>query len=369
MSPDESIRELGRLARTAGARVVGQATQRRESPHPATYIGSGKLEEVKAAREETPYDLVIFDEQLSPAQQLRLESALGVKVLDRSSLILDIFASRARTREASLQVELAQHEYLLPRLRGQWQHLERMEGAIGLRGPGETQIETDRRLIGARISRLKKQIEQVRQQRALHRRRRERTGTPVVALVGYTNAGKSSLMRALAGAEVLVANALFATLDPVTRRIGVPGSDAAFLLTDTVGFIQKLPAQLVSAFQATLEELGNADLLVHVVDVTSPASAAQAQTVLDTLESLGLSEAPVLTVLNKADGLLLPDGTPVEDEADLEQVEIVNPAPGAEDTMIVSALRGWGIDGLRDRIALEVLGAAAEAAPRQSYAR
>ncbi len=369
MSPEESIRELGRLARTAGARVVGQATQRREAPHPATYVGSGKLEEIKAARDETDYDLVIFDEQLSPAQQLRLESALGVKVLDRSSLILDIFASRARTREASLQVELAQHEYLLPRLRGQWQHLERMEGAIGLRGPGETQIETDRRLIGARISRLKRQIEQVRQQRALHRRRRERTGTPVVALVGYTNAGKSSLMRALAGAEVLVANALFATLDPVTRRIGVPGSDAAFLLTDTVGFIQKLPTQLVSAFQATLEELHNADLLVHVVDVTSPAAAAQAQTVLETLESLGLAELPVLTVLNKADGLLLPDGTLVEDEADLEQIEIVNPAPGAEDTMIVSALRGWGIDALRDRIALEVLGAATEAAPSRSYAR
>jgi GTP-binding protein HflX len=363
MSAAESIRELGRLARTAGAQVVGQTLQRRPRPDPATYIGSGKLEEVKQARDASGYSLVVFDEQLTPAQQLRIEAALDVKVLDRSALILDIFASRARTREASLQVELAQHEYLLPRLRGQWQHLERMEGAIGSRGPGETQLETDRRLIGQRISRLKRDIEQVRRQRALHRRRRERSGAPVVALVGYTNAGKSSLMRALAGAEVLVADALFATLDPVTRRIGVDGSRASFLLTDTVGFIQKLPTQLVSAFRATLEELETADLLVHVVDATAEAAHAQAQTVLDTLDDLGLGAVPLLTVLNKADGLRLPDGSPVESEADLARVNITNPADRGEGPLFTSAVRGWGIDALRARIALEVLGEAAEAAP------
>jgi GTPase len=309
---------------------------------------------VQAAREETGYTLVVFDEQLTPTQQLRLESALQVKVIDRSALILDIFASRARTREASLQVELAQHEYLLPRLRGQWQHLERMEGAIGSRGPGETQIETDRRLIGQRISRLKSQIKDVSKQRALHRRRRERDGTPVVALVGYTNAGKSSLLRALADVEVFAADALFATLDPLTRRVEMPGG-TAYLVTDTVGFIQKLPTQLISAFRATLEELQSADLLLHVVDATSPAIEAQWATVMETLDGLGLSEKPMLTVLNKADGLRRPDGVAVETEADLATVDIVSPAPEGG-ALLVSALRGWGIDALRRRLALEVLG-------------
>lgn len=357
MSADESLRELGRLVRTAGATVVGQTIQRRPHPDPATYIGSGKVTEVQAARAETDYTLVVFDEQLTPAQQLRLESALAVKVIDRSALILDIFASRARTREASLQVELAQHEYLLPRLRGQWQHLERMEGAIGSRGPGETQIETDRRLIGLRISRLKAQIKGVRQQRELHRRRRERDGVPVVALVGYTNAGKSSLLRALAGVEVFAADALFATLDPLTRRVEVPGS-GTFLCTDTVGFIQKLPTQLMSAFRATLEELDAADLLLHVVDATSPAIEAQWATVTQTLAALGLAEKPMVTVLNKADGLLLPDGTPVQSEADLAAVDLVSPAPATEEggALLVSALQGWGIAALRRRLAFEVCG-------------
>jgi GTP-binding protein HflX len=354
MSAEESLRELARLARTAGALVVGQSLQRRPHPDPATYIGAGKLEEIQAAREETGYTLVVFDEQLTPTQQLRLESGLQVKVLDRSALILDIFASRARTREASLQVELAQHEYLLPRLRGQWQHLERLEGAIGSRGPGETQIETDRRLIGRRISMLKAQIKDVSKQRALHRRRRERDGTPVVALVGYTNAGKSSLLRALADAEVFAADALFATLDPLTRRVEMPGGNA-FLVTDTVGFIQKLPTQLISAFRATLEELDSADLLLHVVDATSPAIEAQWATVMETLHELGLSEKPTLTVLNKADGLTRPDGSPVESERDLASVDIVSPAPEGG-ALLVSALRGWGIEALRRRLAYEVLG-------------
>ncbi|MEI6664679.1 MAG: GTPase HflX [Chloroflexota bacterium] len=358
MSADESLRELGRLVRTAGAVVVGQTVQKREHPDPATYIGSGKVEEVQAAIEETDYTLVVFDEQLSPAQQLRLESALKVKVLDRSALILDIFASRARTREAVLQVELAQHEYLLPRLRGQWQHLERMEGAIGSRGPGETQLETDRRLIGLRISRLKGQINDVRRQRALHRRRRERDGVPVIALVGYTNAGKSSLLRAMAGVDVFAADALFATLDPLTRRVSTPDGQT-FLVTDTVGFIQKLPLQLMSAFRATLEELESADMLLHVVDATSPALEAQYATVMQTVQDLGLGDKSMLTVLNKADGLLLPNGQPVASEADLVKVDIAS--PDGNDALLVSATKGWGLNALRRRLALDMYGEPASA--------
>ncbi len=356
MPAEESLRELGRLARTAGAWVVGETLQRRPRPDPSTYIGSGKLEEVRAARADLDYTLVIFDEQLSPSQQLHLESALQVKVIDRSALILDIFASRARTREATLQVELAQHEYLLPRLRGQWQHLERLEGAIGSRGPGETQLETDRRLIGTRITRLKGQIEQVRKQRALHRRRRERDGVPVVALVGYTNAGKSSLLHTLANTEVFAADALFATLDPLTRRVGVPGGEM-FLVTDTVGFIQKLPTQLISAFRATLEELQSADLLLHVVDATSPAMGAQWATVMETLAALGVADKPMVTVLNKADGLLRADGAPVEVERDLSGVDLASPATEGG-AILVSALKAWGIDALRRRLAFELYGTA-----------
>ena len=362
MEPRESLRELGRLARTAGATVVGQTLQRRRRPDPASYIGAGKVEEIQGLRAETDYSVVIFDEQLSPGQQLRLESAFEVKVLDRSALILDIFASRASTREAALQVELAQHEYLLPRLRGQWEHLERLEGAIGSRGPGETQLETDRRLIGGRISRLKRQIDGVRRQRGLHRTRRRREGIPVVALVGYTNAGKSTVLQSLAGAETLTADALFATLDPLTRRVGTDDAEA-FLLTDTVGFIQKLPTQLISAFRATLEELESADLLLHVVDATSEAADAQSETVLDTLASLGLAGTPMLTVLNKADELTLPDGSPPTSEQDLARIAFDNPAREAAEaheelpnlgTVLVSALTGWGIAELRARLGYEL---------------
>jgi len=357
MATAESLRELGRLVRTAGGWVAGSTTQRRPHPDPAHYIGSGKLDEIVQQREELDYTLVVFDDALSPTQQLNLEQTLGVKVLDRSALILDIFASRARTREARLQVELAQHEYLLPRLRGQWQHLERTEGAIGTRGPGETQLETDRRLIGTRITRLRKQIDQVKRQRDLQRSRRQRQGLPVVALVGYTNAGKSSLMRSLAGAKVLVADAVFATLDPVTRRIGTRAGEA-FLLTDTVGFMQKLPTQLVSAFRATLEELGEADLLLHVVDATASTRDAQIQTVLDTLHGLGLDDLPVLTVFNKADGLVLADGAPVETEDDLA-VLATEYDPGATvggEIVYTSAVTGIGIDNLRERLMYEFFG-------------
>ena len=352
---EESLLELGQLVETAGGRVVGSIAQRRARIDPATYIGSGKLEEIVAAREAMKYTLVVFDDALSPSQQLHLEGALKVKVLDRSALILDIFASRAQTREASLQVELAQHEYLLPRLRGQWQHLERMEGAIGSRGPGETQLETDRRLIGTRITRLKKQIKTVQQQRALQRTRRERQAMPVVALVGYTNAGKSSLMHALSGADVYAADAVFATLDPVTRRIG-DGTREAFLLTDTVGFMQKLPTQLISAFRATLEELRTADLLVHVIDGSASAVDAQRKTVEETLAELGLADTPVLCVVNKVDVMVFPDGSPVEAERDLAVLAASNRLRIAGETHYTSATTGLGIDALRRRLLYEFFG-------------
>jgi GTP-binding protein HflX len=362
MSLDESMRELGRLVRTAGGTVVGTTTQRRARPAPATFVGSGKIDEIVAARETTNYTMVVFDDALSPSQQLNVEQALGVKVLDRSALILDIFASRAWTREATLQVELAQHEYLLPRLRGQWQHLERTEGAIGARGPGETQLETDRRLIGARITRLKSGIKTVKKQRAQQRARRERFGVPTVALVGYTNAGKSSLMRALAGANVFAADAPFATLDPVTRRVG-SGTAESFLLTDTVGFMQKLPTELVSAFRATLEELNTADLLLHVVDATSTAIAAQHATVLRTLDDLGLSEVPMLTVLNKADGVVRTNGQPVAGEEDLDTLPLPELPGMNSECRYASATAGWGIDALRIHLLYEFFGATLEAQP------
>ena len=355
MSVDESLRELGRLVRTAGGTVVGTTRQSRRSPDPASYIGSGKLEEIASQRSTTNYTTVIFDDALSPSQQLNLEEGLKVKVLDRSALILDIFASRARTREATLQVELAQHEYLRPRLRGQWQHLDGTEGAIGSRGPGETQLETDRRLIGARITRLKSQLEGIRKQRALQRSRRQRFGIPTVALVGYTNSGKSSLLRSLAGADVLAADAPFATLDPITRRVG-SGTAESFLLTDTVGFMQKLPTQLVSAFRATLEELEVADLLLHVVDASSTAVAAQHATVLQTLDGLGLAELPILTVFNKADQLLRPDGEQVSCEADLETLPIPELPGLTHEVRYVSATEGWEIEALRHRLLYEFFG-------------
>ncbi len=339
---EASLEELALLADTAGARVVGRTVQRLEGRNSATYIGKGKVQEIAAEREGLGYTTVIFDDELTPSQQRNLEKELDVKVLDRTALILDIFAQHARTREGRLQVELAQHEYILPRLRGQWSHLERLEGRIGTRGPGETQMETDRRLIRNKISALKRQIEQVRKQRALHRRQRARQGIPVVSLVGYTNAGKSTLMHALSGADVLVEDRLFATLDPVTRRIRLP-SGATALLTDTVGFIQKLPTQLVAAFRATLEELEEASLLLHVIDVTHHEAEDQARTVEDTLAELGLADRPRLTVLNKADLWVV----------DSEQLTVdrdVRLPPWAPDGIMVSAAKGWGLDELRKAI-------------------
>lgn len=347
-SSQSSLDELALLADTAGARVIGRAVQKLENPHPAHYVGKGKLAEIKADRSRLDYSVVIFDDELSPSQQRNLEDALDVKVLDRTALILDIFAKRARTREGGLQVELAQYQYLLPRLAGQWSHLERLEGAIGTRGPGETQLETDRRLVRDRIARLKREIEAVRRQRALYRRRRARAGVPVVALVGYTNAGKSTLMRALSGADVFTEDKLFATLDPLTRRIKLTDGRTV-LLSDTVGFIQKLPAQLVAAFRATLEELSAADVLVHVVDITHPDAAQQAETVLETLRDLDLSEKPVMTALNKVDLLARHDGEAIHGLGELrEQSESLSYAQ--PDALLISAQNGWGLDELRQRI-------------------
>ena len=353
---ESSLAELALLAQTAGAVVTGSSLQRLDSPNPATYAGKGKLDEIRAlCSDPGGPTMVIFDDQLSPSQQANLEDLLKVKVLDRAMLILDIFAMRARTREGRLQVELAQTEYLLPRLKGQWSHLERLSGnsgapgAIGVRGPGETQIETDRRLARKRILKLKEQIEDVRNQRSLYRRRREREHVPVVALVGYTNAGKSTLMRALTkDGDVFVQDQLFATLDPLTRKIYLDAAHPA-LLTDTVGFIQKLPTQLVAAFRATLEELTDAALLLHVVDITHPDAAHQSQTVEDTLRVLKLDTKPRITVLNKIDQLPDADGKPVASLAELDsfQESLTANIPGA---VLISAEKRWGIDVLKQRL-------------------
>jgi GTP-binding protein HflX len=336
------------LARTAGARPVGRVSQKLRHPDRNSYIGKGKVQEIVDSRPDLQYSVAIFDDELSPAQQRNLENKLDVKIIDRTALILDIFAQRARTREGKLQVALAQHEYLLPRLRGQWSHLERMEGAIGLRGPGETQLETDRRLIRNQIKRLKQEIEQVRAQRKGYRQQRQKSGVPIVALVGYTNAGKSTLMNRLTHADVTARNRLFETLDPVTRRCHL-SDDLTVLLTDTVGFIQKLPTHLIAAFRATLEELSDADLLLHVVDVTHPDAAEQAQTVEDTLDALKAGDRPRLTVFNKADQLEIEGIGQPRDLDDLavaaEDLEPVRP-----DAVLISAEKDWGIDALRSRV-------------------
>ncbi len=337
----DSLEELGRLALTASARVVGTMSQRLERPT-HTYVGKGKLEELRDI--QSSYDTVILDDELSPTQQRNLENALGtdVKVIDRTALILDIFARRAQTHEGRLQVELAQHEYLLPRLAGQWSHLERLGGGIGTRGPGETQIETDRRLIRSRIQHLKRQLEEVRKHRALYRSKRRANDMPIVALVGYTNAGKSTLFNALTRSGVLADSKLFATLDPVTRRGRLPGGQAV-LFTDTVGFINKLPTTLVAAFRATLEELHDAALLLHVVDVTVPRAAEQVAVVESVLEGLGLQDKPVVLTLNKVDVLVAG-----EDISAVESHPVAT--EGGANGVLISAAKGFGLDGLLRRI-------------------
>jgi GTP-binding protein HflX len=315
---EDSLNELALLADTSGLEVVGELTQKLDRPHVKTYIGPGKVDELKALVEETLSQVILFDDELSPRHQRELQLAIGknVRVLDRTALILDIFAQHAHTSEGMLQVELAQYEYYLPRLTGQWTHLERQAGGgggragstggVGLRGPGETQLEVDKRAIRKRISHLKKALEKVREHRMRYRAQRKRSRIPTVALVGYTNAGKSTLLNRLTKSDVYVADQLFATLDPTTRRVELSGGYQA-LFTDTVGFIQKLPTMLVEAFHATLEEITEADLLLHVVDISHPNAMNQFEAVQETLDKIGAHHIPVVTALNKVDRLRNPE--------------------------------------------------------------
>ena len=297
---DEHLEELGRLADTAGATVVAVLIQRLDAPHPRYFIGEGKARQLKRVVGERGATVVVFDDELTPAQGKNLEDLLGTRVMDRTELILDIFATRARTNEAQLQVELAQLEYLLPRLKRMWTHLSRIRGGIGLRGPGETQLETDRRIISRRISDLRQKLHVVARRRATQRK--GRSGEFQAALVGYTNAGKSSLLRALSGTELFVEDRLFATLDPATRQVELP-MGSRVLVTDTVGFIRKLPHHLVASFRATLEEASEADVLLHVIDGSHPRWEEQKHVVEDVLRELDLDEIPVALVFNKVDQL------------------------------------------------------------------
>ena len=297
---EESMAELAALLETAGGECVGEVLQNKDAPDPRTFIGEGKVREVKELVQSMEADMVVFDNALSPSQQRALTDDLGVSVLDRSALILDIFAQRARTKEGRLQVELAQYKYLLPRLLGMWTHLERQEGAIGTRGPGETQLETDRRHIRKKISKLEEDLEQVRRVRATQRERRIKNEVPVVAIVGYTNAGKSTLLNKLTGADIPANNRLFDTLDTTTRTLEISDT-CTVLLSDTVGFIRKLPHHLVEAFKATLEELEYADLLLHVIDSSSPQWREQAEVVEQLIHELGADQTPRVEVFNKCD--------------------------------------------------------------------
>lgn len=341
---EDSLAELSLLAETAGLKVIGEATQSLSHPNPDTFIGSGKLEEIQTLVNETQSDVVIFDEELSPRHQRELEKNFGdkVRVIDRTALILDIFAQHADTREGILQVELAQYEYRLPRLTRAWTHLARQAGGgggrtgsvggVGLRGPGETQLEVDRREIRRKITNLKKELEKVRSHRSRYRLQRKRSQIPTIALVGYTNAGKSTLLNYLSNSEVYVADQLFATLDPTTRRVQLSEKNFC-LITDTVGFIQKLPTQLVAAFRATLEEINEADLLLHIVDITHPNAQSQWQSVQETLTLLKADQIPSITVLNKIDKLYEPEIA--------KQI-----TQNYTDAVAISAKTGTGIDDL-----------------------
>ena len=338
-SAQESLVELANLASTAGAEVVGAEWQNRRHVDPNWYIGKGKAEELAAAKSETGFDLLVADDELSPAQQKSLESVLRVKVIDRSRLILDIFAQHARTHEGRLQVELAQLEYQLPRLTRLWTHLSRTGGGIGTRGPGESQLETDRRIIRERIKKMKERVDDVRRARETAARGRDRRLTPTVGIVGYTNSGKSTLLNALVGSEVALAeNRLFATLDPTSRQVRL-GEGQSVIATDTVGFIHKLPHQLVDAFRATLEEVNRADVLLEVVDVADPHAAEHRTTVQVVLDELGAGQKPRLLVLNKVDQI---DRTALDGEA---------PGLTVAGAVMISALTGYGLDTLRAELA------------------
>ena len=328
---EESMEELAALLETAGGQSVGEVLQSKDSPDPRTFIGEGKVAEIKQLVEAQGADMVIFDNALSPSQQRVLSQELKVSVLDRSALILDIFAQRARTREGRLQVELAQYKYLLPRLLGMWTHLERQEGAIGTRGPGETQLESDRRHIHRKIAKLESELKEVRRVRATQRERRIKNEVPVVAIVGYTNAGKSTLLNKFTGAAIPANNRLFDTLDTTTRPLEISDT-CTVLISDTVGFIRKLPHHLVEAFKATLEELEYADLLLHVIDASSPQWREQAAVVEQLIHELGADQTPRIEVFNKCDlwtGDIRPHG---------------------EDRVSISARTGEGLDELKAAI-------------------
>ena len=344
---EASLEELAQLAGTAGVDVVGKVIQRLPVPSKTHYLGKGKLSELISLKDSTNYNVVIFDDELSPLQQRNLEEALQIKVIDRAALILDIFAKRARTHEGRLQVELAQHQYLFPRLAGQWSHLERLGGGIGTRGPGESQLETDRRLIQRKIHHLKAQIEEVRKHRELYRQKRRKSGIPIVALIGYTNTGKSTLLNALSQADVFVEDKLFATLDPTTRRLILPDKSMV-LVTDTVGFIRKLPLTIVTAFRATLEELTEASLLLHVVDLTSHNAPERCQIVEDILSDLNLMDKPRIMALNKIDLLLDSDKTWNEEAA----INYLSDQCGdtSENTVLISATKRWGLTKLLELV-------------------
>ncbi|MCC5464478.1 GTPase HflX [Pelosinus baikalensis] len=327
----DSLKELAQLAETAGAEVLGMTWQKRDRPDSALFIGRGKVQEISLLRQEKNANLIIFDDELSPAQQRNLEKALGIKVLDRTALILDIFAQRARSHEGKLQVELAQLRYNLPRLGGQGLVLSRLGGGIGTRGPGETKLEVDRRRIRERVNDITRQIEYIKKQRNLHRKRRETTRIPTIALVGYTNAGKSTLLNLLTASEVLVEDKLFATLDPTTRNITLANGQQA-LITDTVGFIQKLPHQLIAAFRATLEEVVQADILLHVVDFSHPQYQEQSHAVFQVLHELNVDIKQLITIFNKVDKI--------------EDPNSVSALLKTENSVMISALHGHGIEGL-----------------------
>jgi GTPase len=338
-SAEDSLTELANLAATAGADVVGAEWQNRRHVDPNWYVGKGKAEELAAAKRETGFDILVADDELSPGQQRALEELLNVKVIDRSRLILDIFAMHAQTHEGRLQVELAQLEYQLPRLTRLWTHLSRTQGGIGSRGPGESQLETDRRIVRTRISKMKERVDQVRQQRATAARGRDRRLWPTVGIVGYTNAGKSTLLNALVGSEAAKAeDKLFATLDPTSRQVKL-GDGQTAIVTDTVGFIHKLPHQLVEAFRATLDEVNRADVLIEVVDAADAHFEEHRTTVQTVLDELGAGDKPRLVAFNKADL--------IDNSARNGAV----PAPAIAGSVFVSALTGYGIDTLRAEIA------------------